>query len=237
MGTVSIWKKMKQVITFVVVLCMIQNQFVNSKVNRNRVLEEKAPEVKVETIENTGDIKIEDNINQDKIVEKKDNIVVEKKEEEVVEENPVKEIKGEDKKEVTSAPAKETNEDNIKISSVPKTEKDVNIESKKEEPAIVVKEKKKETKTAIVKKVASLSGVLFGSWLVWLCGGIVLIVASFVAGILGLSYYYKSQINCMKQAPFTVPSWAPTILFPRDYSFYYEYEITMRDVKVEMEEN
>jgi len=33
----------------------------------------------------------------------------------------------------------------------------------------------------------------------------------------------------MKQAPFSVPSWAPTWLFPRDYSFYYEYEISLRN--------
>jgi len=33
----------------------------------------------------------------------------------------------------------------------------------------------------------------------------------------------------MKQAPFSVPSWAPTMLFPKDYSFYYEYEISVRD--------
>jgi len=50
-----------------------------------------------------------------------------------------------------------------------------------------------------------------------------------VAGVLALSYYYKNQINTMKQAPFSVPSWAPTMLFPKDYSFYYEYEISVRD--------
>lgn len=33
-------------------------------------------------------------------------------------------------------------------------------------------------------------------------------------------------MNTMKQAPFNVPNWAPSWLFPRDCSFYYEYECT-----------
>jgi len=78
-------------------------------------------------------------------------------------------------------------------------------------------------------KAAIAGGLLVGSWLAWLCGGVILILVALGVGVLMLSSFYKSRINSMKQAPFSVPNWAPPALFPRDYSFYYEYEISIRD--------
>jgi len=133
----------------------------------------------------------------------------------------------------------------------PKTEDVLDNKKPKDEEVVVKKDtpKVEDVKKEIViieepkltiSKTATVAGSIFAvSWLVWMCGTIVMLLAGSVIGLLMLSFYYKRQINSMKQAPFSVPSWAPTILFPRDYSFYYEYEITMkeRNGEVEMENN
>jgi len=69
----------------------------------------------------------------------------------------------------------------------------------------------------------------YGSMIFWITIGTLIFVISGTVAIFGLSMYYKKKINEMRQAPFSPPSWAPTWLFPRDYSFYYEYEISMSE--------
>jgi len=59
---------------------------------------------------------------------------------------------------------------------------------------------------------------------VYYCGVFVFLVVGLVGGIVGLSAFYKYRMNTMKQAPFTPPSFLSSKLFPRDHSYYFEYE-------------
>jgi len=177
--------------------------------------------------------------------EKTEEVKVEEPKKEAIKETPKVE---EPKKEEVSTEEKTEKKADDKIEIVaPAVEvkkERVNKESKEvkaEEPKKEIKETKKEEKPVAVipdqnKNYNPIVATFWmGSFLFWFCGGILAVAAALTIGLLILSSWYKSQINSMKQAPFNVPNWAPTWLFPRDYSFYYEYEITIRDKLDDME--